>query len=379
MKITGIEPFPVYNGRTYNIFFVVDTDEGISGIGESGLTARPRAVLGALEDLKYLVIGQEANRIEHIWQQLYRVNFYPAALEAASAIAAIDIALWDIKGKALGVPVYELLGGRVRDKVVCYSHNEAEGFDVDGLVENCLKAVEEGWKFVRFNLPQEGDIIEPTPSIRHGIRMVEKVREAVGPDIEICFDVHTRLDLPDAVYLCNQVQPYRPYFIEDPLRSENINTFAALRPQTSAPLATGEVFYNKWQFRELIEDDLIDYIRVDLCLCGGLTESRKITHWAETHYIKLVPHNPLGPVSTAACLHLDLACSNFGVHEQSRLPGTTMTDVFPVQVEWEDGYLLPPTAPGLGIEFDRDAASRYEMGRRPYNIYWRLDGSLTNL
>ena len=136
---------------------------------------------------------------------------------------------------------------------------------------------------------------------------MEKVREAIGDEIEICFDVHTRLDLPDAVYFCDAVKQYRPFFIEDPLRSENIHAFEALRRATAVPIATGEVYHNKWQFRELIEKDLIDYFRADLCLVGGLTEARKIAGWAETHYIKLVPHNPLGPVSTAACGKLAIA------------------------------------------------------------------------
>ena len=380
MKITNIEPFPFFNGRTNNLFVIVDTDAGIYGVGESGLTARVNAVLGAIEDLKYLLIGQDANRIEHIWQQLYRVNFYPAALEAASAISAIDIALWDIQGKALGVPVYQLLGGRVRDKVVCYPHcGGASDFDVDALVADCKKAVADGWKFVRFGLPSEGELLEPTRSMLAGIEMCRKVREAVGEQIEICIDVHTRLDLPDAAYFCNAVQQYRPYFIEDPLRSENINSYEALRHRTSVPLATGETFQSKWQFRELIEKDLIDYFRADLCLVGGLTEARKIAGWAETHYIKLVPHNPLGPVSTAACTHLNLAVSNFGVHEQHRLPGTTMTDLFPVQMEWKDGYILPPDRPGLGIELNRDLAKRQTLGQRKYHMLHREDGSLTNL
>ena len=380
MKITRIETLPVFNGARNNLFVIVDTDEGISGVGESGLSNRELAVIGAIEHFKPLLIGQDATRIEHIWQTLFRGGFFPANRVLCSAISAIDIALWDIQGKALGVPVYRLLGGLVRDKVVCYPHTQVAGEsdDVDGLVENCRKAVAEGWRFVRWGLPQHGDVLEPPQAIRTALKQLEAVRRALGDEIEICLDVHTRLDLSDAVRLCRASEPFRPFFMEDPLRAENPHLYRRLRQQTAVPLAAGEQFASKWEFRELIEDDLIDYCRVDLCIVGGLTEARKIAGWCETHAIKLATHNPLGPVSTAACLQLNLACSNVGVQEQPRRPGTSLTDVVPVQVDWQDGYLLPPTRPGLGVEFDREAARRspFQMTEGPH--LRRLDGALTN-
>jgi L-alanine-DL-glutamate epimerase-like enolase superfamily enzyme len=381
MKITAIEAFPVYNGARNNLFVTVDTDEGISGVGESGLSGRELAVMGGIEHFKPLLIGQDASRIEHIWQTLFRGGFFPANRVLCSAISAIDIALWDIQGKALGVPVYRLLGGLVRDKVVCYPHAQipGEGDDVQGLVENCRRHVEEGWKFLRWGLPQQdGNVLEPRLAVRTALKQLEAVRQAVGDDIELCLDVHTRLDLPDAVRLCRLSEPYRPFFMEDPLRSENPNLYHRLRQQTAVPIAAGEQWASKWEFREAIEEDLIDYCRVDLCIVGGLTEARKVAGWCETHAIKLVTHNPLGPVSTAACLQLNLACSNVAVQEQPRRPGTWLTDVVPVQVEWEDGYLLPPTRPGLGVEFDREAARRspFKMTESPH--LHRLDGALTN-
>jgi galactonate dehydratase len=152
------------------------------------------------------------------------------------------------------------------------------------------------------------------------------------------------------------LEGYRPYFIEDPLRSENMSTYHQLARHVAVPLAVGEQYATKWEFRELIEQELMQYARIDLCIVGGITEEKKIAGWCEAHYIDLAPHNPLGPVSTAACLHLDLASTNFGIQELPSKPGTTLPDVFPVQLEWEDGYLLPPTSPGLGIEFDEEAA-----------------------
>jgi len=270
--------------------------------------------------------------------------------------------------------------------VVCYPHAQVvdEGSDVAGLVQSCQRWVAEGWKFLRWNVPQDGDpltgpaVLEPSRAVRVTIEQLAAVRAAVGDDIELCIDVHTRLDLPDAVRLCRMSEPFRPFFIEDPLRAENVHLYRRLRAQTAVPIAAGEQLASKWEFRELIEDDLIDYCRMDLCIVGGLTEARKIASWCELHGIGLVLHNPLGPVSTAACLQLNLASSGPVVQEQPRLPGSALTDVLLRQVEWRDGYLLPPTAPGLGIEFDRAAARRrtFELVEPPH--LQRRDGALTN-
>ncbi len=378
MKITNVETHVVWGGHRNFLFVTVDTDEGLSGVGEGGLTGRELAVSGAIEHFKPLLIGQDPSRIEHLWQLLFRGGFFPAGLVLSSALSAIDIALWDIKGKALGVPVYDLLGGRVRDKVVCYPHNVGHGNEIGPLVESCLQTKEEGWKFVRWGLPQDGLLLEPRQSVLTAIRQFAAVREALGDEIEICFDVHTRLDLPDALWLCREAEQYKPFFIEDPLRSENPDSFKTLRPRTSVPLAAGEQFGSKWQFRQLVEEEWIDYARIDLCLVGGFTEARKIAGWCETHYIKLALHNPLGPVSSTACLHLNLATSNFGVQEQPRRTGEVLADVVPVQPDWEDGYLLPPTRPGLGIEFDREAAKAYPFRQTELTHLRRLDGSFTN-
>jgi galactonate dehydratase len=378
MKITNIETYPVWDGSRNFLFVVVDTDEGIYGVGEAGITGRELAVVGAIEHFKPLLIGQDPFRTEHLWQRMFRGGFFPAQRILTSAISAIDIALWDIKGKALNVPIHQLLGGPVRDKVVCYPHNLGHGMDVAELVESCLQTKADGWKFVRWGLPQDGEILEPRAAVQATLRQFHAVREAVGDEIEITFDVHTRLDLPDAVWLCQEVEPFRPFFIEDPLRSENPDSFKTLRPRTRVPLAAGEQFSSKWEFRQLIEEEWIDYARIDLCIVGGFTEAKKIAGWCETHYIKLAVHNPLGPVSTAACLQLNLACPNFGVQEQPRQTNTVLTDVVPVQPEWQDGYLLPPTAPGLGIEFDRQAASKHPFQMTELPQLRRIDGSFTN-
>lgn len=378
MKITDIQSYPVYSqrgGRNF-LFVVVDTDEGIYGVGEAGITWKELAIMGVIDTYRPILVGKDPFRIEHIWQMMYRTGFFPAGNITAAAAAAIDIALWDIKGKALGVPVYELLGGRTRDKVVVYPHNN--GATVEQLVESCLKSVDAGYKFVRWGLPQNGEQLEPTPAILESIKQFEAVRSAVGPEIELCFDIHTRLDPVESIQLCNAVEQYRPFFIEDPIRAESMQSLRLVRQQTRVPLAVGEQFASKWEFRQVIEEELTDYARIDLSIAGGITEAKKIAGWCETHYIKLAVHNPLGPVSTAACLHLNLASPLVAVQEQPRTPGTVLTDVVPVQVPFERGYLLPPTAPGLGIEFDREAAKKYPLhvGDRP--MLRRLDGSVTN-
>jgi L-alanine-DL-glutamate epimerase-like enolase superfamily enzyme len=376
MKITRINSLPVWGGGRNYFFVQVETDEGITGVGEAGVTWRELAVAEVVSHLAPLLIGEDPLRIEHLWQRMFRGGFFPAGRIACAAISAIDIALWDILGKALDVPVYQLLGGRVRDRVVCYPHTG--GASPAELAARSRQLVEEGWKFIRFGLPSEGEVLEPSRAVRAAIAQFAAVREALGEEIEIILDIHTRLDPPDAVALCRALEPYRPYFLEDPLRSENPASFHALRRHVAAPLAAGEQFATKWEFRELIEEELINYARVDVCIVGGLTEARKIAGWCETHYIQLAPHNPLGPVSAAACLHLDLAASNFGVQEMPRRPSTSLTDVCPVQVDWADGYLIPPTRPGLGIEFDAAAARAHPYQECQAPLLRREDGAFTN-
>lgn len=376
MKITNITTYLAKEWRTF-MFVVVDTDEGIYGVGEAGITGRELAMAGAIEHFTPLLIGQNPFRTEHIWQTLFRGSFYPAGLILAAAIAAIDIALWDIKGKALGVPVYDLLGGLVRDKVMTYNHLHADS--VAGLLARCQESVAEGWKVVRWEPTYRPDhVIEPRESIRLSLQQFEAVRTAVGDDLELCYDVHTKLSVPDAIRFCREVEQYRPFFIEDPLRAENPDSYKRLRGQTAVPLAIGEQYASKWDFRQVIEEEWADYARIDVCNAGGLTEAKKIAGWCETHYIDLAVHNPIGPVATSAALHLNLSCPNFGVMELPRRPGQTMAEVVLNQPEWVDGYLLPPDKPGLGIEFDREAIKKYpfEMTELPH--LRREDGSFTN-
>lgn len=387
MKITAVKPFLIKALGRLNIperpflFVKVETDEGIYGIGESGVVWGQEAVEGAIRHLQSLLVGQDPFRTEFLWQQMHRRGFFPAERIFCSAMSAIDIALWDIKGKVLNQPVYNLIGGLTRDKVVCFPNNT--GRTLNELLDSCRQAVKDGWKFVRAGCMETGMvgdrvILEPAAAVRQTVKTLEAMRTAVGPDIGITCDVHTRLDTPDAIRLCKMVEDLDIFFMEDPLRSENPASYATLARHTSVPIAAGEQWATKWSFRQVIEEELINYARFDLCIVGGITEALKVAHWCETHYIKLAPHNPLGPVSTAACLHLDLATDNFGAQECPSVPGTTLTDLFPVQVPFEKGHLLVPERPGLGIEFDESMVAKHPYEPVHCPAFWRLDGSMTN-
>ncbi len=375
MKISAITCYPVSLHGSY-LFVVVDTDEGLCGLGEAGLSGRELAVVGAIEHFKPLLVGQDPGRIEHIWQTLSRGGFFPHDRVLGSAISAIDMALWDIKGKALGVPVYDLLGGRVRDRALCYCHL-GDGLGPARLIEAAQAHIQQGYKVIRWAPPSEGDVFEPAKAIRKVVAEFQAVREAVGDEIEICIDIHTRLSPADAILLCREIAPLRPFFMEDPVRSESPQAFHLLRRKIDVPLAAGEQFASKWEFRELIDHDLIDYCRVDLSIAGGITEAKKIAGWCEGHYIDMATHCPLSEVMGTASLHLNLAVPNFGVQEHCPR-GAALGEILRNAPEWEDGYLLAPAAPGLGIEFDRQAAARYPLRITELPHYYREDGSLTN-
>ncbi len=376
MKITEIKTFRLKEWRTM-LFVQVITDEGITGLGEAGLTTREGAVAGMIEDLSPLLIGADPFRIEHHWQTLWRGGFYPAGQVLSAAIAAIDIALHDIKAKALGVPVYELLGGRVRDKVATYCH--FGGATSEETIEQAHARVADGWTCLRWEPSYGADLVmDGRAAVDRAIDEFASLRDELGYDIDLIFDAHTKLTPTEATYLCRQVETYRPLFIEDPLRSEYPQAYRQLRSATDVPLAAGEQFATKWMFRELIEDDLIDFARIDVCIAGGLTEARKIAAMCETHMIDIAVHNPIGPISTAACLHLNLCCSNVLVQELPRRPGECVGDLISTDQEWRDGFLFCAGSPGLGLELHPDKLDNHAYEPAPLPILRRPDGSFTN-
>ncbi len=242
MKITALKSSVAPSGH----FFVkVEPDAGIYGMGEGGLKRRGRAMAEVVRWFEEALVGEDPFRIEHLWQVMFRGGFFPGGVVQSASLSAVDIALWDIKGKPLGAPVYELLGGLTRDKVVCYPHTG--GATPELLVDNCRRAQDAGWRFLRWSItdPAGAGRLEPSRAVRDGIAKVRAVREGLGDEVEILVDVHTRLDPPASIEFCKGVEQYRPYFIEDPLRSENISTLRLVRQQTSVPLAVGEQFDSK--------------------------------------------------------------------------------------------------------------------------------------
>ena len=386
MKVTKITSMPLRSQNDRGYFVVrVDTDGGVYGLGEAGIRYWGASIAKAVEHLSELVVGQDPFSTERLWQDMFRRSFFPADGVYCCAISAIDVALWDIKGKALDMPAYKLLGGPVRDKVVCYPHTQ--GDTIEELVDDCKRAVDDGWRFVRWGQPEtsmpsgvDGPArLEPVESIRIAERQMAAVRRAVGPDVQICFDVHTRLDTAHVISLCKELEPYKPFFIEDPLRSENPGSYRTLARHVSLPIAAGEQWASKWPFRQVIEEELIRYARIDVCNVGGLTEALKVTHWCETHYIDIAPHNPLGPVSAAACVALCMASTNVGVQEMPARPGSIDADLFPAQIEWQDGYAYSADRPGLGVDIDMAVAEHRaeEPGGFAPSLR-RNDGALTN-
>ncbi len=376
MKITAVKTFPVFYGSRNYLFVKVETDEGIYGVGEFGITWKEQAGIGAIQHMASDLIGQDPLNIEKLWQVLFRGDFFPGGRINMAAQSAIDIALWDIKGKALNQPVYMLLGGKLRDKVVCYTG--IGGKNPEETAQRATERVAEGWKYLRLSVMDRNGELEPSVAVRDSVAHFAAVRKAVGPEIEICIDVHTRLDPPDTIRLGRKLEQYDPFFIEDPLRCENPQTYRQVRNHVSCPLAVGEHYATKWEFRQLIEEELADYARIDLCIVGGLTEGRKVANWCETHYIKIVPHNPLGPISAAACVHLDIATDNFAVQEGGLLGRSVLEDIFPVQLPYEAGHILAPIRPGLGIEFNEEACAKYPFKWQHGPRLHRADGSFTN-
>ncbi len=377
MRITALEVLQVPDAVGTAMLVAVDTDEGITGLGEVGIRSRQEAVRGALGHLRELLLGADPFRTEHLWQLMSRSGFFPGDRILGAAIAAVDLALWDVKGRALGVPVHVLLGGAVRDHVPCYIHLRDEHGDTEALIADARARVAEGWRHLRFVVPDEGERLEPRRAARASIAQVFALREALGDDVELLLDVHTRLDPPEATMLCREIEPARPFFVEDPLRSEAPDAYAALRARTGVPLAVGEQYGSKWEFRALLDRDLLDFCRADLCIAGGFTEVRKLAGWCEAHHVLMATHNPLGVVSTAACREFNLACANFGICELARVPDPA-SPFFSGVPEVRDGALVRSDRPGLGVELDREAARAARPGPHALPIFRRDDGSFTN-
>jgi galactonate dehydratase len=391
MRITDIKPYPVWVGNRNQLVVKVETDAGISGLGESGLSGRELAVVGALKHFREFLIGKDPMQRGRIWQELYRSQYFEGGRVLLAAQSAIDIALHDIAGKALGVPVYQLLGGKQRDTIPCFA--TASGGTGEQMLESIELLWSHGWQVIRAmpllpKPPAAPNLFEPRESIAYTAQWLVKAREAIGSALTLGVDYHHRLSIAETASFCQRMPAGTLDFLEEPIRDEAPEAYAALRQMTSVPFAVGEEFSSKWQFLPYIERHLTDFARLDICNVGGFTESMKVAGWAEAHYIDLMPHNPLGPICTAATIHLAAAVPNFAWLEvrltQSEnlyygKSGLNDTDaLFPIQPQLVGNSFPVPDAPGLGIELDEQLAQSHSWKFWEAPHWRRNDGSVTN-
>ncbi|MBV9731274.1 MAG: galactonate dehydratase [Verrucomicrobia bacterium] len=367
MKIENLRTV-VVNAEMRNwVFCKVETDQpGLYGWGEGSLEWKTRAVVGAIEDFAPMVIGEDPRRIEHIFQKLYRQSFWRLGVIGMSAISAIEQALWDIKGKALGVPVYELLGGQVREKVRMYTHlgggnmkSVYETFDVGPLIDLAHKVVEQGYTAVKVVFVPYSEPLEGIGKVKQFARLMGKLRESVGEQIDVMIDFHGRTYPAVAIEYINAVTEFRPYFCEEPVPPENVEALCEVREKVRVPIATGERLVGRHQFRPIFEKRACHVIQPDLCHCGGLFEAKKIAAMAEVYQMGVAPHNPLGPVANAVALHFALSTPNFLIQEDMLSDVPWRWDVVKSSLRTENGYWLPSDVPGLGIEVDEARASEH--------------------
>ena len=356
MKITDISAFVTRPPQALSnyVFVKVSTDEGITVWGESSIGAS--SVAAVVEEFGAAIVGKDPFRIEEHWQDMYHLfhNVRGGALQMA-AISGIEIALWDIKGKALNVPVYELLGGAMREKL--WTYGRFDGVDPADAVRTAMSYIERGYTALKGDPFGHQGIFTSPESERDAVAKVEAVREAVGDDVELLVEVHGRLTPAEAIRIGERLEPYRPFFYEEPVPPQNVDAMVRVAQAINIPLATGERIYTKWGFKDLLEKQAVSVVQPDVCHAGGISELKKIAAMAETYYVGFAPHNPYGPINTMAAIHVDACTPNFLIQEGGHGDwyDSILTEPFKGQT---DGYFDLPTAPGLGIELDEDALKK---------------------
>ncbi|MBI2431964.1 MAG: mandelate racemase/muconate lactonizing enzyme family protein [Candidatus Hydrogenedentes bacterium] len=390
MRITEIKSFLLSKPRDLHIV-KIETDEGIYGIGEAGCSTREHGQDGVLRHLRAFLLGMDPMQVEHIWQVCYRSAYYEGGRVITGVMAAIDIALYDIIGKKLGVPVYQLLGGACRDKI--FGFVTVGGLNDSHCQDRVRAAVDERWPAIRFS---PADSIVPRalrvdPTLKDTTNVFD-VRESMAATAELYTDIwqttdkrvalgidyHHRFSVAEAAQFCQMIPRGSLSFLEEPIRNENPEAYATLRTMTDVPFAIGEEWPSKWAALPYIERGLTNFARVDICCIGGLTEAKKVAGWCEAHYIDVMPHNPIGPVCTAATIHYAAAINNFNWVEMVPAFNEGASDVFPEMPKRQGTHYPLPVRPGLGVEFDEDAALKYPMTFYEHPHLQRPDGSYTN-
>lgn len=402
LKITDLKTFIVDSGNDENWVFVkIYTNQGLVGLGDGTMTAKAQSVANAIEEHKRYLVGKDPTEIERLWQGMFRGPRYRGGPILMSAISAIDIALWDILGQALNAPIWQLLGGKARDRIRVYTNGgwpnhstrtehriwspKKETFSIDphqdGWIERevakWLKVKEAGFTACKGNfLPTRGNVVEPVLNVRHGIQLLEAVREAVGWEFDVLCELHGQATPSMARDFCNQAEPYQPMWVEEPGQLEVLAEWERLRESTSIPLATGERLLTKYEFIDLCSRHLVDFVQPDIVHCGGITEMQKIGHLAECFRVDLAPHNPQSEVSTVASMHICAATANAVILETGSGQTPYFKDLFNGGLfEVKDGYAALPDRPGLGITLNEEIASQYPYEPKPWHSPGFNDGA----
>jgi galactonate dehydratase len=349
MKITKLETMLV---QPRWCFLKIHTDEGLVGYGEPIVEGRAATVAQAVAEIADTLVGEDPRRVQHHWQSIYRHSFYRGGPVLTSALSGVEQALWDITGKWLGVPVYQLLGGACRDRIRLYA--SCGGRTPEEAAKSARTRVEQGFTALKTGVTAPPVAIVDTPEVvDRAAERFAAMREAVGRKVDIAVDFHGQISPAMAIRLAKALEPYQPFFIEEPCLPENVDTMVTIARSTSVPIATGERLFTKWGFRQVLEKQAAAIVQPDLCHAGGIMECRLIAGMAETYYAGVAPHNPLGPISLAACFQLDTCIPNFIAQEHTTLGEGYLKQPFVLR----DGYVEIPTGPGLGIELDDEAVA----------------------
>lgn len=381
LTVTDVIPHVLFGGRTNLIIVEVQTSAGITGIGEASLEGKTQAVVGAIDDVKEYLIGQDPTRIEHHWQTIYRHSFWRGGVVIGSAISGIEQALWDILGQALGVPVWQLLGGAVRDKVRLYA-NGPRGNTPEEVAESCVRLVEQGWSALKLCPFDAVPGVAGQPELRAARRQMQLIRDAVGPDVDVLIDCHGRLSPTSAVQMAHALDEFDIYFFEEPVLPEDPAAMAHVAERISIPVATGERLFTKWGFRDILAQGAAHVLQPDLAHCGGLWEGRKIAAAAEACYVRVAPHNPYSWLLTNVSIHLDAAIPNFLIQEFLVDHPPEVERLFAERFSWlPGGWVELPERPGLGVELDWEyvrAHAQLPYTRTYQPSLWHVDGSVAD-
>ena len=355
-KSTRIEKIETFLWDKW-LLLKIHCEDGTVGIGEGGVHGWQRPTQTMIETMEPYLIGKNPDHIEHHYQWLYRASHFMGSV-VQGALSAIDIALWDIKGKRLQVPVFDLMGGKTRDKVRCYMHvGSGDLGSAADLANDALNAVNQGFTAVRFSPFSSDYYLHKSYSewADEAVNRVAAVRETVGPDVDICVEIHRQMNPAESIALGRRLEEFNPFFYEDPMLPDSPAIMGEVAAKCNIPIATGERFTTIFEYQQLLEAKAAAYVRPDLCLCGGLSGCKKVAAMAEAHHVKVIPHNPLSPISTAACVQLDACIPNFALQEYTGESEPPKSELLKNPLELKDGYITVPDGPGLGVEINEEA------------------------